>query len=258
MQSTHRNDPAQQESIQNVEAKQEFDHFEIDLVELFYRLLEKAKYIVAAALVGAILSGAYTMLMVTPRYTATSKLYVMNSSESAINLSDLQIGTYLTSDYQEVFKTWHLHEMVLQELKLSYSYSELSRMLKVSNPQNTRVLYIQVTAIDPQEAKLLADTYAAKAQEFIASTMDTRMPNIFQEALLPAAPSSPNKTRNVVVGFALGILLACAVIIINFLSDDRIHSSEDIEKYLGMTVLGAMPKQEGKGTASRQSRQKEA
>ena len=233
------------------------EELEIDLVALAYRLLEKAKFIAAAAILGAVFAWMVTTFFTTPQYTATSKLYVMNSSESAINLADLQIGTYLTADYVEVFKNWHVHEMVIQELDLPYSYSGLSSKLKVTNPSNTRILYISFTSADPQEAKQIADTYARKAQEFIASTMDTRMPNLFEEALLPSYPSSPNKTTNMILGFMGGLLLACLLIMIEFLVDDRILNSEDIEKYLGMHVLGIMPVINAKSGSVRKTERKE-
>ena len=133
---------------------------EIDLVELLYRLIEKWKIIVLACVLGALIAGVYTIYFVTPMYTATSKLYVVNAKDSAINLSDLQIGNYLASDYTEVFSNWHVHEMVLQRLGLDYTYSELAGMVSVTNPQDTRILYINVVSADPQEAKDLADTYA--------------------------------------------------------------------------------------------------
>ena len=62
---------------------------EIDLIELLYRLLEKAKYIIAAAVLGAVIAIVYTLYLVTPTYTATSKLYVLNGTSSAIDLSAL-------------------------------------------------------------------------------------------------------------------------------------------------------------------------
>ena len=233
------------------------EELEIDLVALFYRLLEKAKFIAAAAVLGAVLAWVVTVFFTTPQYTATSKLYVMNSGESAINLADLQIGTYLTADYAEVFKNWHVHEMVIQELDLPYSYSALSSRLKVTNPSNTRILYISFTSPSAQEAKLVADTYARKAQEFIASTMDTRMPNLFEEALTPSFPSSPNKTLNLLLGFMAGLLLACILFTVEFIVDDRILNSEDIEKYLGMHVLGIMPVINVKGGSGRRTDRKE-
>lgn len=51
------------------------EELEIDLVALFYRLVEKAKYVAAAAIAGALIAGVITVYFTTPQYTATSKLY---------------------------------------------------------------------------------------------------------------------------------------------------------------------------------------
>ncbi len=71
--------------------------------------------------------------------------------------------------------------------------------------------------------------------------MDMNRPNIFEEALRPSAPSSPNKTRNIMLGFILGGMLAAAIVVIQFIIDDRIRSEEDIAKYVELPVLGVMP-----------------
>ena len=247
--------------LENENRKQgmQSDTMEIDLVELMYRLLEKAKYIILAALLGAIISGAYTVFRITPLYTATSKLYVVNSANSVIDLSALNMGTQLASDYKEVFSNWHVHERVLQKLDLPYSYKQLNDMVSVSNSESQRILHIKVTSPSPEEAKLLADTYAQVAQEFIAETMSTQRPNIFQEALRPTAPSSPNKTRNIILGFMLGAILAAGIVVVQFIVDDRIHSEEDITKYLDLPVLGMMPsqRQEAKNKKKAQQRKNE-
>lgn len=78
----------------------------IDLVELMYRLLASWKMIAAAAVALAVAFGFYTLCFVTPMYEATATIYVLSRSDSAINMSDLQIGTALTSDYIKVFDMW--------------------------------------------------------------------------------------------------------------------------------------------------------
>ena len=110
----HASQPLDVERVAGAEQQES----EIDLLELFYYLLERAKYLVAAAVAGGVVMLLISLLFLTPRYEATSKLYVMARDDSAINLSDLQIGSYLTSDYQEVFKTWEVHEQVLQNSAL--------------------------------------------------------------------------------------------------------------------------------------------
>ena len=238
---------------------------EIDLVALFYRMLEKIHWILLTALIGAVIAGIIVFKFVTPIYQATSKIYIVGS-DTTISLSDLQIGSNLAADYQEVFKNWHVHELVDKRLNLNYSYTKLTSMISVSNPANTHVLYVSVKSPDPQEAKMLADAYAQVAREFIATKMDMREPNVFEEAMLPSRPVSPQKTKDIVIGFLLGGLLAAAIVTIKFLSDDRILSSEDVEKVGGMTTLGMIPLQEldenageeKKGKSKRKHKEREA
>ena len=217
---------------------------EIDLVALAMAMLEKIHWILLAAFLGVLIASAYVFVLATPIYEAVSKIYIVGS-ESAISLSDLQIGTNLAADYQEVFKNWHVHELVEQRLGLDYSYSDLAKMITVTNPANTHVLYIRAQSPDPEEAKALADTYANVAREFIAAKMDIREPNVFEEARLPSRPVSPQKTKTIAIGFLLGMLLAMAGVTVNYLSDDRIMTSEDVQKVGGLATLGLVPLQSG-------------
>ena len=214
---------------------------EIDLMELLYRLLEKFKYIVISAILCALIAGVYSFALAVPRYEATAKLYVINSKDSAINLSDLQIGSSLTSDYQEVFKTWEVREMVIQELNLDYSYARLGGMLSVSNPPGTRILNITVSSTDPKEASDIANTFAQVARKYISTMMVTAEPNVLSVALQPVNPVSPNKTQNVMLGFVLGVLLAIGIITVQFVLDDKLKTADDILRYVGLPNLAIVP-----------------
>lgn len=214
---------------------------EIDLLELFYNLLENWKLLFVAVVVGALIMALISLFILTPQYEATAKLYVMAQSDSAINLSDLQIGSYLTSDYQEVFKTWEVHEQVLQNLGLDYSYEELESMLTISNPSDTRILYINVTSDDPVEATRMANEYANVARDYIYRMMGTDEPSLFSEALEPLDPVSPRKTLNTVLGGLVGGLLMAAFLVVRFIMDDKIKTADDITKYIGIPTLAIVP-----------------
>lgn len=214
---------------------------EIDLMELFYRLLENAKKIIACALIGMILFGAYSFILATPVYEATCKLYVVSSSDSAINLSDLQIGSYLTSDYTQVFETWEVQEQVMQNLGLDYSYTKMRNMVSVTNPSNTRILAITVSSSNPKEAAAMANEYADVASNYISDTMATDEPRILSRALEPLRPVAPRKLFNTVLGGFLGALVMIAFITVQFLLDDKIKTAEDIRKYAGMPTLAVVP-----------------
>lgn len=227
---------------------------EIDLMELFYRLLENSKKIIALALVGMLVFGIYSFVFATPMYEATCKLYVMSASDSAINLSDLQIGSYLTSDYQEVFDTWEVQEQVIQNLGLDYTYNELRDMLTLTNPSDTRILYITVKSENANKSAVIANEFAKVASQYISLTMETDEPSVLSEALAPTQPVSPHKMRNMALGLILGALVMCAIVIVQFLLDDKIKTAEDIRKYTGMATLAVVPSDEGIGKDNHEDR----
>jgi len=214
----------------------------IDLMELFYRLLASWKLIVLLSLIGAVASLAITLFLITPKYRATSTIYVLSRKDSAINMSDLQIGSALTQDYIKVFNMWEVHEQVISELDLPYSYSQIRKMLSITNTSGTRMLDIAVTSPDPKEAAEIANAYARVSSEFIAETMSTDKPNIVSAALVPSNPVSPSKTRNVLLGFMVGFLLAVGIVTVQMLLDDKIKTAEDIRRYTGLTNLAIVPK----------------
>ena len=214
---------------------------ELDLLELFYYLLEHIKQLVAAVVVGVLVMLLVSLFFLTPQYEATSKLYVMARNDSAVNLSDLQIGSYLTSDYQEVFKTWEVHEQVLQNLGLDYEYEELEDMLTIANPSDTRILYITVTSDDPVEATNMANEYANVARNYIYEMMGTEEPSLFSVALEPLEPVSPRKMLNTVLGGLVGGLLMAAILVVRFIRDDKIKTADDITNYIGIPTLAIVP-----------------
>lgn len=213
----------------------------IDLIELMYKLIAGWKLIVCLALVFALAAGVYTEFYVTPMYEATSTIYVLNRKDSAINMSDLQIGMALTSDYIKVFNMWEVHEQVISNLNLPYDYKAMSKRLSVKNDNNTRMLDITFKSPSPKEAAAVANEYAKVASQYIANTMATDKPSMMSVALVPANPVSPSLTKNVMLGFLVGVVLACGIITVRMLMNDKYKTAEDIRKYTGLVTLAVVP-----------------
>ncbi len=218
---------------------------EIDLVELMYRMIEKIKWIIAAAFIGLLVGFLFTKFVITPEYEATSKLYVLQSNNQVVDLTALNMSDKLTSDYVQVFNNWHVHEKVISSLGLPYTYKQIQDMLTITTPSDTRIIEITVVSKDPQEAYDIAMAYANIAPAFIEAKMETSRPNIFEEARVPVDPSSPNLILNVFLTTFLGAAVAIAIIFVQFVADDRVRTAEQLQKRLGLATLGMMPVQEG-------------
>ena len=211
-----------------------------DLAELFYRLIGSWKIIVCVAAAFALAVGAYTVYFVTPMYRATAIIYVL-SPESILNISSLQLGTALTSDYIKIFDMWEVHEEVISNLHLDYTYAQMRDRLSVTNSTGTRMLDISFTSPSPAEAAAVANEYAQVASDYIQQTMSTDRPNLMSQALEPANPVSPNRVRNVLAGFIFGGALAALILAIRFLTDDKIKTADEIRDCAGLATLAVVP-----------------
>ena len=212
----------------------------IDLVELFYFYLSKLYIIILAMVAGGVLMGIYASFTSTPIYTATSKLYIIGSTGSSI-VTNIQIGAVLTPDYEEVFQTWEVHQMVNEELGTDYTYTQLQSMITVTNPEDTRILYITARNTDPQSAADIANAYAKAAKKFIVETMNTDEPSTFSVALVPSVSSGGGITGKIIRGMLLGTVLAGGILLLIFLLDNRPKSPEDIMRYANLPTLAVIP-----------------
>lgn len=212
----------------------------IDLIGLFFYILEKFWVVLISAVLGAVLLGVFAGNSVTT-YSATSKLYIVNPNSSGVNIADLQLGTVLTLDYQEVFKTWEVHEMVIEELGLPYTYEQMQSMLTIVNPEDTRILYITATSPDAKMAADIANAYAKAAKRFIINTMKGEEPSDFSIALEPSIGHGVSMAKNVIVGFMVGSVLAVGILTLLFVLDDRPRSPEDIRQFGSIPTLAIFP-----------------
>ena len=214
---------------------------EIDLFDLLHFILRRYKLLIVSALICSFLGFLYAFILATPMYEATAQLYVVNSKDSALDLSDLQIGTYLTKDYELVFLTWEVNQTVINNLSLPYTVKELQQKVEVTNPSDTRALFITVTSSNPQEAAILANEFADVGKQYIADTMLSDTPTSLSVALEPVDPVSPRKMMILCVSFMLGILISGGLLTVLYLRDDKVKTAADLRKYTGSMPLAVLP-----------------
>ncbi len=224
---------------------QQNEEMEIDLLELLDYFSAHAIVIVLGFLAGALIAGLITFYAIKPSYTATSKMYMVSSStQSVVDLTDLNIGQSLSKDYVELLKTRPIIEAVIEEQSLPYNYNELTGMLQLSVISDTRIIAIKVTSQDPEEAMVIANALADKGVKELPKLMETPEPHIAEYAIIPINPSSPSMSRNVMMGALIGMILVLGLYTVQFLLDDTFKSADDIEREFGVIPLTVIP--EGK------------
>lgn len=225
----------------NIQVRQD-DEMEIDLLELFYYLRAKLIWLIIAFVVGAVVAGGITYFFITPKYQATSKVYMVSaSSDSIVDLTDLNLGTSLSTDYEELLKIRPIFEEIIEEQELDYTYEELLGMTTIGAINKTRLLGITVESTDPVEAKDVANALADKAVTYVPEVMETATPNIAELAIVPKRKSSPSLAKNTIIGALLSTIAVAAILIVRLLMDDTFKSADDVEKAFGVMPLTIIP-----------------
>ena len=218
------------------------DEIEIDLGEVFHLVISKLGVIILSGILLGVLSIIGTMLFITPKYESTTKIMVLNKQDSnTLTSADMQTSTQLTKDYAELIKSRTVLEGVIAQLNLDMTYKEMLQKVSVETSSDSRIVSISVTDEDPYTASEIANAVRDMAAEHIQSVMDIEAVNVVDTANIPNEKASPSLAKNGVIGGLLGVIIAMAAVIIIYLTNDTIKVEEDVERYLGLSVLGSIP-----------------
>lgn len=232
------------------------DEIQIDLLELAYALKKKLWLIVLGLIIGAFGAGLYSKVILTPIYESTAMVYVLSKETTLTSLADLQIGSQLTKDYSVLVTSRPVLEKVIENQQLDMSVDELERMISIGNPKDTRVLTITISDTDPVRAQALAEEVAKTSSHYIGDIMEMVPPKIIEEGVLAEEPSSPSVKKNVLVGGLAAAVLISGIICLRVVMDDTIKTEEDVEKYLGLTVLSSIPDADESSKSEKSRRKK--
>jgi len=218
----------------------------IDLWESVKLLWHNARLIMLAGVLaaGAVLAG--TVFLIVPKYTATVTMYVNNynnkDSFNTITSSDLSASAKLVDTYIAIIKSNTLLSEVAQEAKVSYSSSEIEKMITAHAVNSTEVFNVSVTCQSAAEAAMLVNTIAAVSSDYIADIVEGSSVKVIDLAEAPKKRSSPSYTKNTVAGLLLGMIVMACLILIREMLDTRIKSQEDLKEW-NLPVLGVIPEQ---------------
>ena len=200
---------------------------EIDLLQMASALVKKWWVIAVATVLAGIIAFGYTRLGITPKYEATAKFYVNNSSISGkISLGDLNMARDCVASCGVILGTRLTLEEVIREGNFNYTCEQLGKMIDSQAVNGTEIFSVTVTSTDPQEACDIANTIASVLPQKVADAMDGVKVKVIDYAVVPQTKSSPSTPKNTVLGMLVGFVLSAGVIILLEMFNDTINSEE--------------------------------
>jgi capsular polysaccharide biosynthesis protein len=220
----------------------------IDLREYLYILKKRLWIVVLITFITTAASGVISFFVLEPVYQANTTLYVGKniSMDGNIGYQDVLLSGQLVKDYRELAKSRLVSNMVINELGLRDTTTiEIANMLGVNLRSDTRIIEITAQHMNPvfarDVANKVADVFKRKSVELI----EVDNVQVIDIAETPTDPIKPNKMMNVAIGFILGMMIGLGLVFLMEYLDNTLKTANDVEKYLGLAVIGTIPHFDG-------------
>lgn len=221
----------------------EDEEAEIDLLELGRLLISHIWHILAAGLLTALACFLVCTFMLTPKYEASINMIVNTRQDGATNVTNDNINSAksMIDTYAVVIKGNTVLNQVIDRLDLAMSYNELYEMIDVESVDSTQIMQITVTNADPALAGEITQTISDIVPDVIVEKVEAGSCKSVSDVTVNLDPVYPRTQKATMIAAVIGALVACGAIVLWHLLHNMIVDDEDVQKKLGLPVMGLIP-----------------
>ena len=147
----------------------------------------------------------------------------------------------LISTYAVIIKGNTVLNEVIDELDLDMTYGELYKMVEVADVDSTQIIKITVTDTDAKRAGEIVETIADIVPDVLVEKVEAGSCKTVSDVAINPNKVFPQTKKYVVLAGLLGAVVVCGVLVLAHLLHDTIVDDEDVQKKLGLPVLGLIP-----------------
>ena len=222
--------------------------FNKNINRIFTLIKSKFLFLILFTLIGTTAVGLYTVFIISPIYSVSSKLIMKNTSSKtngqnndtqtieAINLFQRQAKTYL-----EIADLPPVKEDTNKALGLSPDEIAKIKSVKLTNDSGSQLVTVTVRALDRELADRYIREYVIQYKKFTADRLGRDNLSVVTEALGSSSPVYPVLWKNLLVSILVFSFIGFNIIFIKYVLSDSIDSYEDLEELVGKPVLGMIP-----------------
>ena len=223
--------------------------YEIDLVQIFEIIKEKLILFILICMVCCTVALCVTKFLMKEQFTATSKLIIVQKSDSATaqnyTYSDQQLSQKLASTYSQIIMSEAISDPVISNLDLFNLYGidsdKYRSIVKVSSANNTEVIDVSVTTGDPVLSADIANEVVNVFESKIYDIMQIENVTTLTEAKVPTKKSGPSTMKNTMIGGLLGLVICGLITIIQLFTDTKVKTEDEVKKIFDYPIIVSIP-----------------
>ncbi|MCQ1528261.1 YveK family protein [Lutispora saccharofermentans] len=217
---------------------------QINIIELLLILRKRFWFIAVFVVTFAVISGLISFFIVEPEYQTYTTLVIgrIGDYKEKVEYEDVLLNQKLVSTYGEIAKSKMVARELISNLGLSYTDEELDKKIEVAIIKSTEIIKITVKDKDGGVAARIADELARVFIKNIVNVMKIRNIQVVDKAVVPLKPYKPKPVINMAIASVLGSMLGIISVFAYENFDNTIKTTDDIEKNLGLPIIGIIPK----------------
>ncbi len=233
------------QDFMNVNSWQEEDKnedVEIDLVEIWQVIKKQFGLLVVIVILCAILAGVISKFFIAPKYTSSSTIFLTPSiSESGVvDYTSQTSNEKLVNNVMALLVQDNILSEVAKQTGME-SVEELRDQIEVSNDTNTTLVKVEATTLDPKLSKNIVNSMVNVFIDTMQENLNLKNIEIVDKAKLSYEPSGPNVKKNILIGAAAGFVIDALIVVLKVLTNTKLKSKEEAEKYLNLPVFCELP-----------------
>jgi len=221
----------------------------MEIRDLINIVIKRLWLIIALPFITGVVAVYVNFMVFVPVYRASTSLLITGLSSgsadaaaSNLRFEDIIAGQSLISEYSEIIRSKRVISAVLKDLNDStIADADLKDMISINAVNDTRIIAISVVHPEPAAAARIADSVAKAFSEEIAELYKIENINIIDKAEIPKDPIAPTKKKNIAMSGMAALIAAVSIAFLIEFLDNTIKTSDDVEKHLGLNVIGSIP-----------------
>lgn len=215
-----------------------------DFVVLFYRIRSFFWAILLSMIVFGGIGYFVSTTMIEPQYESAITMIVNTRQENAAVVTNDNINSAknLVTTYSVIIRSNTVLEKTIELLNLDMRYEDLYKKVTVEPVNGTPIMRVAVRYKDKDLSEKIVKTISEVAPDIIVDSVEAGSCKVISKVMNSEKPVTPNVKKNVALMAALGLLSSLFVIILFDLLKERcIVTSEELQNYLDIPVLGIIP-----------------
>ncbi|MDM5329829.1 Wzz/FepE/Etk N-terminal domain-containing protein [Neobacillus sp. CF12] len=216
----------------------------INLKELLETLKKRLIMIILITITFGLVSGVVSYFFLTPIYQTSAQILVnqAKSEQSFYSPSEVQTNLQLINTYNVIIKSSAILDKVVDELDLDMTSKQLEGKITVASEQDSQVVNISVQDSNAELAAKIANKTAEVFQTEIVNLMNVDNVRVFAKATVEEnqSPIKPQPLLNVAIAIVVGLMASIGLAFLLEYFDNTVKNEQDIEKILGLPILGVI------------------